>query len=74
MRLNYAVSQQELIRRRQEEMKELGQIKDVGGKEYEGRTTGSLEWRLARGETHGSATEPKRKMMKRPLMKPSDIF
>jgi len=45
------------------ESKEFEQVKNVDSDEYEGRTSGSLEWRIARGETRGGNPVRKSRMM-----------
>ena len=65
---NLHLLQLELERRREIELKEFEQVKDVNPDGYEGRTTGSLEWRLARGETgHGTVQKPSEMVVYAPI-------
>ncbi|XP_078484973.1 peptide-N(4)-(N-acetyl-beta-glucosaminyl)asparagine amidase [Ciona intestinalis] len=71
-RLSMTQSRKEKLRNRLlNEEKELSSAKTETGCEYEGRTSGSLAWRLARGETD-KVKDGKSKMETCEVIKPSE--
>nr|XP_002122689.1 peptide-N(4)-(N-acetyl-beta-glucosaminyl)asparagine amidase [Ciona intestinalis]XP_026690236.1 peptide-N(4)-(N-acetyl-beta-glucosaminyl)asparagine amidase [Ciona intestinalis] len=71
-RLSMTQARKEKLRNRQlNEEKELSSVKTETGGEYEGRTSGSLAWRLARGETD-KVKDGKSKMETCEVIRPSE--